>query len=411
MNQGDFENHLRLSLCRQNAIFENSLILNPVENIPFARDISCAAGFLHGLYNSDKTRTNREKINTLAQFAGRDRITYDISRIYRQWAKALQASEVSMRLLSGLHAHAVIFMAIADIGDKVLLLPEVAGGHVATKTILQRLGIVVVDMVADSGNQCVDVAETITKARQQEINFIFVDRSEGLHYEDFSELLQELDVPSIFDASQYLSNIIAGDHPSPFSMGFDMIVSSLHKNFPGPQRALFATNHQHAHWGRFKTRVSTFVSNMHSFGIYSAGLTLSRRKWIKQYSRNMLNSACRLSANLKALGVNATERNPHNIPTHHVWIELDNKNSAFDCFQKLERCRILTNYRKLPYGLGYGLRLGTSAATRIGMMPSHLDDLSELIADIIKYPHSVRMKHRVRSLLNDFRRERQDAYD
>ena len=46
---------------------------------------------------------------------------------------------------------------------------------------------------------------------------------------------------SVFDASQYLVNVIVGDHPNPFDYGFDLVVSSVHKNFPGPQKALLAT--------------------------------------------------------------------------------------------------------------------------------------------------------------------------
>jgi hypothetical protein len=41
----------------------------------------------------------------------------------------------------------------------------------------------------------------------------------------------------VFDASQYLSNIIAGDYANPFGWGFDLMVASVHKNFPGPQNS------------------------------------------------------------------------------------------------------------------------------------------------------------------------------
>lgn len=44
-------------------------------------------------------------------------------------------------------------------------------------------------------------------------------------------------VYKIFDASQYLTNIMAKDYDNPFDMGFDIILTSLHKNYPGSQKA------------------------------------------------------------------------------------------------------------------------------------------------------------------------------
>ena len=59
-------------------------------------------------------------------------------------------------------------------------------------------------------------------------DYIFVDRSEGLYYEDFS-WLKEIPCVKVFDASQYVTNIMARDYTNPFDMGFDIILTSLHK--------------------------------------------------------------------------------------------------------------------------------------------------------------------------------------
>ena len=197
----------------------------------------------------------------------------------------------------------------------------------------------------------------------------FVDRSEGLVVEDFSALTT-LDALSIFDASQYLSNIIAGDHPNPFSAGFDLLVSSVHKNFPGPQKALLATRELGDRWTEILRGVSTYVSNMHVANTYAATLTLGRSDWLMTYSKRMLACALMLEQKLIENGVPAVRRPPDAIPTHHVWIQEESRQRAFDTFEALERCGILTNYRKLPYSLGFGLRLGLSAAVRIGLRES-----------------------------------------
>ena len=139
-NYSEFSNSLVSSLEEQNTTFQKQLILNPVENIPDPKYLSCSTGFLHGIYNSDKLRSESEMLNTKIQFANRDSIAQDINQIYHAWCDILDAKAISMRFFSGLHAHTTVFMAITDIGDSVVILPEKAGGHMATKAILERLG-------------------------------------------------------------------------------------------------------------------------------------------------------------------------------------------------------------------------------------------------------------------------------
>jgi glycine hydroxymethyltransferase len=211
-----------LSLQRQERLMRTSLILNPVENVPFLEDLGPASGPLHGLYHTDKLRSAAQQRATDHQFSGRRRLAYHMRRVYRAWADALQASDLTMRLLSGLHAHTVVFMAMTRPGQRVLLLPEVAGGHMSTKSILERLSLQVVEMAIDADDLGVDISRTIDIATAAQVDFVFVDRSEGLVYEDFSEVVSAAGKPAVFDAPQYLSNIVAGDFPNPFSMGIGL---------------------------------------------------------------------------------------------------------------------------------------------------------------------------------------------
>lgn len=372
---------LRASLARQEKIRRSTLVLNPVENFPFPGDIAVAAGFLHGLYNTDKLRTRDEQVATDMQFAGRSDIARDSRLAYAAWARALGAADVTLRLLSGLQAHAVLFMALARPGQRVLQLPVGAGGHVVGSRILERLGLDVRQMVVNDRDMCVDLDRTLASCETDPPDFVFVDRSEGLVVEDFSPLTA-CGAVTIYDASQYLSNIIAGDHPNPFGSGFDLLVSSVHKNFPGPQKALLATREVDARWRQVLAGVSTYVSNMHVANTYAATLTLGRADWLMTYSKRMLACAVLLEDLLIENGVPAVVRPRDRVPTHHVWIREGSRERAFATFEALERCGLLTNYRKLPYSLGFGLRLGLSAAVRIGLQEADVPRLAELIATI-----------------------------
>lgn len=359
------------------------LILNPVENLPYLFNIKIPDE-LKGLYVSDKLKTEKIVLDSKIGFSGRACTNLEIRNIYQSWSEQLNVKHISMRLLSGLHAHIILFMGLGRIGDTILLLPESAGGHYATKQILERLGYHVIDMIPDMENYCIDINKTKQLISKIKPNFIFVDRSEGLYYEDFTTLLS--DVPhtcgTIFDASQYLTNILEKDFISPFDMGFDIMMSTLHKNFPGPQKALVCSKEDNPYWERIKDAMSNYVSNLHVENIILAGEILKKNDILKKYSALMLYNSKLLEQNLLKLQLPMVSRIESKQNTHHLWINFSNKKEAYQFYKKLELCGLLVNYRKLPYNLGMGIRMGTSAATLQGVNPDNIQKLSLLIAEI-----------------------------
>ena len=359
------------------------LILNPVENLPYLFDIKISDE-LKGLYVSDKLKSEKIVQNSKIGFSGRESTNLEIRNIYQKWSERLNVKHLSMRLLSGLHAHIILFMGLGKIGDTILLLPECAGGHYATKQILVRLGYYVIEMIPDMKNYCVDVVKTKELIAQTSPNLIFVDRSEGLYYEDFTELIS--DVPSscgtIFDASQYLTNILEKDFISPFDMGFDIMMSTLHKNFPGPQKALVCSRDDNSYWDCIENSMSNYVSNLHAENIIWAGEILKKEKILKKYSFLLLYNSKLLEHNLLKLQLPVVPRIEEKPQTHHLWLTFSDNEKAYQFYKKLELCGLLVNYRKLPYNLGMGIRMGTSAATLQGINPDNIQELSSLIAEI-----------------------------
>lgn len=379
-----FANLLKESLEKQDSLSKKQLILNPVENVPDSRYIELGYNFLYGIYNSDKLRSKDDALKTKIQFAGRTIVAQDIAMIYESWCKLLRGEAISMRFFSGLHAHTTIFMAITDLGDNVVILPERAGGHMATKSILERLGLTVHELVVDYTNKRIDIDKSKELIKKIRPLVIFIDRSEGMIYEDFSWLAEFDDIYKIYDASQYLTNIMAGDYTSPFDMGFDAILSTTHKNFPGPQRALYCSKKKDAMWNKIYSKIGTYVSNMHPYTIYSLGLMLEKLDAYKELSQNMLLNTALLKKELSYRGINIASQfstSPLESHTHHIWIQCEDKISAFDLYSRWENYGFLTNYRLLPYNLGYGIRMGLSAATVSGLKPSNIPMLAQLLVE------------------------------
>lgn len=376
------------------------LILNPVENLPYLITEGTYKN-IHGLYVSDKLKTNEIIKASIIGFSGRQKESDNVRKIYSDWRAALGVENFSMRLLSGLHAHTVLFMGLGNIGDTVMILPVEAGGHFATKKILERLGYNVIEAIPDYENYAINFEKTLQLVNKIKPQFIFIDRSEGIYYEDFTELLKHIDEDcgTMFDASQYLTNILMKDFKSPFDMGFNLMMSTLHKNFPGPQKAMISSKEDNIYWQNALYAVNNYVSNIHVENIYMAGDILVKKELLSEYSKKMLQNSIQIEINLKELGVPVVLKKHGKTPTHHIWINFNESEKSFDFYKKMEQCGFLVNYRKLPYNLGFGIRMGTSAATLQGINENNQRDLSLLIFKIYK---SERINKQIISDCQDF---------
>lgn len=359
----------RQSIENLRKIHEESLILNPTENIPFDSDTKL--DFLEGMYISEEIRDENSKVI----FAGRG----NLNELYDFWCKYMDAKAVTFKPHSGLDAHISVFMSLGQIGEKVLLLPEEAGGHFSTHQILSRLGFDVRSFITDKERYKVDIPRSMALIENWKPDYIFVDRSEGLYYEDFS-WLKEVSCTKVFDASQYLTNIMAKDYSNPFDMGFDIILTSLHKNYPGSQKAAIFFRRKDELWERVMKGLSIYISNIHPKDVYSVLLNLPSAPNLKIYSQKMLSTTRLLEEILVQNHLPVVKRNFRNTWTQHLWLRPESKEKTYQFFRLLEELHILTNYRLLPYGLGYGLRFGTAAAVRQGLEEKSVPALAEVIS-------------------------------
>lgn len=227
-------NDLLQSLEEQRAALAASIVLTPVDSLPLALADRQHTGFLHGLYLTEKLRDEAAKKDAVIQFGGRDRAVRDLSAIQDLLASRLGAAAGSLRLLAGLQAQTATFMGVASIGDSVMLLSETGGGHFCTAPILSRLGLRTIDLPLDTERLCVDRAATLALAKQQRPDFVLVDRSEGLRYEDFRWLGDIEGSVKIFDASQYVTQILSGEFENPLEWGFGLDAVQHAQELPGP---------------------------------------------------------------------------------------------------------------------------------------------------------------------------------
>lgn len=130
--------------------------------------------------------------------------------------------------------------------------------------------------------------------------------------------------------------------------------------------------------------MSAYVSSLHAENIFKAGDAINDLTFLQRYAETSIQNSILLEKYLDENGIPVIRKNPNMPATHHIWIPLEDQNKALLLYQKLEKYHLLVNYRLLPYDIGYGLRLGTTAATMQGLKPEQTKTLAKIIADIAK---------------------------
>lgn len=137
-------------------------------------------------------------------------------------------------------------------------------------------------------------------------------------------------------------------------------------------------------WERLLAGLGTLVSSSHVESSYLTALTLLRADWLRRYAARLLDSAAELELRLSERGVSVVPRSRQGDPawpaTHHIWIETIGSEAAFAQYERLAAANVQVNYRKLPYRLGYGLRLGTSHSATAGVDVPHMTELADIVA-------------------------------
>ena len=328
-----------------------------------------------GLYVSEDKRGINDKII----FGGRNDLVNLCDFVKETWSKRLNCAAMDLKTFSGLNAHLLYFLCVAKPGDTVILLPEEAGGHYSTKNILTKIGLNVIPLIIDKGNQCVDMEKSKMLINKYNPQFILIDRSEGLKYEDFT-WLSEFKCTKVFDASQYLTQILTKQYPDPLNT-FDVLISTLHKNYPGPQKCLICSKYIDETWNEYQHNSKTFISNNHPADFISSIIPILNFERLRKYSNECIECANSLYEELIKNGLPVVKRGESDYYTLHIWLKPETNDQSYQLYLKLEQLKILTNYRLLPYDIGYGIRIGISGAVRQGLRKEHIPQLANILKE------------------------------
>lgn len=341
----------------------------------------------------------------------------EIERIVKEiFMKRFNTSKVEIRPLSGGLANLIVYRSLLNPGDVFISPKLTAGGHVSSTRygVAGVLNLVEVPMFFDADEMTADVDKTIELINNVKPKLIMFGRSVILFPEPIKEIRESIDskIKIVYDAAHVFGLIWGNMFQDPFSEGVDIITTSTHKTFPGPQGgAIIARSDLEERIWR-KIEAITFpgvVYNHHIHRFPALGVTaLEMMEFGEAYARQVISNSRALAESLFDYGFNVLCPHKGFTESHQVLLDVRKLGGGRKVAMELEKNNIIVTKVALPWdsdkdatGNPSGIRIGVQEMTRWGMREEEMRQIGELFHEVLHEHKTV--KNKVIELRNNYR--------
>ncbi len=342
------------------------------------------------LYVSDLMHRYAEGLPRKRFYQGLEYIDQIEDLVQEEFKKHFGAGFCDARPISGTLANYAAFAAISSRGDRILSLGVEHGSHVSHEKAgaAGTLGLEVGWL--EYNDDCTMNAEkSCAKILEYKPRFIVIGGSVILFPQPVKELREACDkvgAKIVYDAAHVLGLIAAGMFQDPLREGADLITTSTHKTFPGPQGGMILGNVGEETQKKIQTAVfPQFSSNHHLHRMPALyGALREMQTFGKDYAGQIVKNAQALARELDDLGFNVLAKERGFTRSHQVLVNCGQPGSGGVAAAALERANIILNKNIIP-GDGTdprnprGIRIGVQEMTRYGMKENEMKQIAEFI--------------------------------
>ena len=346
------------------------------------------------LYVSDLMHRYAEGTPRKRYYRGLEYIDQIEEMVQEEFKKHFGAGFCDARPISGTLANYAAFAAISSRGDKILSLGVEHGSHVSHEKAgaAGTLGLEVGWL--EYNDDCTMNAEkSCAKILEYRPRFIVIGGSVILFPQPIKELREACDkvgAKIVYDAAHVLGLIAAGMFQDPLREGADLITTSTHKTFPGPQGGVILGNVGEETQKKIQTAVfPQFSSNHHLHRMPALyGALREMQTFGKDYAGQIVKNAQALARELDSLGFNVLAKERGFTRSHQVLVNCGQPGSGGVAAAALERANIILNKNIIP-GDGIdprnprGIRIGVQEMTRYGMKEDEMKQIAEFIKRVV----------------------------
>lgn len=310
-----------------------------------------------------------------------------------KYAKELfKAEHVNVKPTSGVNVNIAALFALTSPGDKIMALSIPDGGHIShSRYSVPAIRNLTLDTFPyDAKEMNIDVTKMVKEIKLKTPSLILLGGSLFLFPHPVSEAREaadEVGARIVYDASHVLGLIAGKKFQDPLREGADVVASSTHKTFPGPQGAIILCREN------LKEKIDRAVfpgtvSNHHLHHVAGLAVTLvEMMQFGEAYASQITTNAKVLAQSLYEKGFDVLCEHKGFTESHQIAIDVFNHGGGAAVAEKLERANIIINKNMLPSDKDpaepTGIRLGVQELTRIGMKESEMKEIASLIGRVV----------------------------
>ena len=304
---------------------------------------------------------------------------------------------VNVQPLSGAPANNAVYTALLDVGDTVMGMDLITGGHLTHGSPVNRSGKYynIVSYKVNPETERLDYDQMMAMALEHKPRLIIGGFSSYPFAADWQAYRQIADAVGAYllaDVAHVAGLIAAGIYPNPAGIA-DVVSFTTHKTLNGPRGAVLIT-HRKALSDKLDRAVFPGEQggpHINTMAGLAVALRLTQSEQFRQLQMQTVVNAKRLAEKLSARGF----RLPHGgTDTHLMVLDCDSvvgpdgsRLSGDMAARVLDLAGIVTNRQTIPGDTSAlrptGIRLGTPWLTQRGFGEEEIDSLGDLIADLL----------------------------
>lgn len=339
----------------------------------------------------------------------------EIETLVRNLGKKLfRCKYFDPRPVSGVVANLSVFTALTKPGDKIANLRVPNGAHISHSSYGAAgvRGLKPLNIPFDHEEMNIDLEKLKPLIKNEKIKLIILGGSLFLFPYPLKEIKENLnDTRIAYDAAHVLGLIAGKRFQDPLREGADVVTSSSHKTFPGPQGGMVFTDNQEISKRVEIAILPGLVSNHHLFRLPPLAITLIEMlEYGEEYADQIIKNSKKLASSLYQNGFQVLCEHKGFTESHQVAIDVRKNKGGKYVAETLERANIICNKNLLPWDKDEdsenpsGLRLGVQECTRTGMKESEMEHIAHLISRvIIKRENPEKIKEEVIQFKKDYR--------
>jgi len=325
--------------------------------------------------------------------------SYEIEELCNEiFRKNFDTPFVDCRPLAGGIANLVVYTALTKPGDVFVSLGIPNGAHVSSTQwgLAGVHGLKNIDMFFDKEKMNIDVEKTVELIKKINPKLLMFGASMFIFPEPIREIRESIDskIKIIYDSAHVFGLVYNKEFQIPFEEGADIITSSTHKTFQGPQGGIIIGNKKLSEedWEKIQTAVFPgTISNHHIHRLPALAITaLEMNEFGKDYARQVIRNAQTFGKYLYNLGFEVLCPNLGFTRSHQIIVNVRKFGGGKFVAEKLEECNIICNKMALPTDTPQdatknpsGIRLGSQELTRWGMKENEMKKVAEFFMRVL----------------------------